>query len=82
MLKGKGYQGSAVSKIFKRITKNYTLSLSKKRSIATAMYEEENTINKKLGYVKKTNEKIRRGLRLIFYTKKVSAALFLNVKIE
>ena len=34
------------------------------------MYEEENTINKKLGYVKKTNEKIRRGLRLIFYTKK------------
>ena len=75
MLKGKGYQGSAVSKIFKRITKNYTLSQSQKRSIATTIYEEENTINKTLVYVKKDNEKLRRGLRshnirFIFYTKK------------
>ena len=63
MLKENGYQESIISKIFKRITINHSLSQSQKQTQATNIQEEEIRMSINLPYVEGNSEKLRRILR-------------------
>ena len=63
MLKENGYQKSIISKIFKRITNNHSLSQSQQLMQATDIQEEEIRISISLPYVEGTSEKLRGILR-------------------
>ena len=72
MLKENGYQKSIISKIFKRITNNHSLSQSQQLMQATDIQEEEIRISISLPYVEGTSEKLRcilrsRNIRSTFY---------------
>ena len=63
VLKENGYQESIISKIFKRITINHSLSQSQKQTQATNIQEEEIRMSINLPYVEGNSEKLRRILR-------------------
>ena len=63
MLKENGYQKSIISKIFKRITNNHSLSQSQQLMQTTDIQEEEIRISISLPYVEGTSEKLRGILR-------------------
>ena len=59
MLMENGYQESIISRIFKRITNNHSLSQSQQQMQATYFQEKEIKMNINLLYVKCTGEKLR-----------------------
>ena len=63
MLKENGCQESIISKTFKRITNNHSLSQSQKLMQATDIQEKEIRMSINLPYVEGTSEKLRRILR-------------------
>ena len=63
MLNENGYQESIISKIFKRITKNHSLSLSQQQTQAADIQEKEMKMSTNLPYVEGTSKKLRRTLR-------------------
>ena len=63
VLKENGYQESIISKIFKRITINHSLSQSQQQTQATNIQEEEIRMGINLPYVEGNSEKLRRILR-------------------
>ena len=63
VLKENGYQESIISKIFKRITINHSLSQSQQQTQATNIQEEEIRMSINLPYVEGNSEKLRRILR-------------------
>ena len=63
VLKENGYQESIISKIFKRITYNHSLSQSQQQTQAADIQEEEIKMSINLPYVEGTSEKLRRILR-------------------
>ena len=63
VLKKNGYQERIISKIFKRITNNHSLSQSQQQTQATDIHEEEIRMSINLPYVEGTSEKLRRILR-------------------
>ena len=73
VLKKNGYQESIISKIFKGITNNHSLSQSHQLTQATDIQEGEIRMSLNLPYVEGASEKLRRILRShkirsIFYT--------------
>ena len=62
-IKEYGYQESIISKIFKRITNNHSLSQSNQLTEATDIKEEESRMSINLPYVEGTSEKLQRILR-------------------
>ena len=73
VLKENGYQKSIISKIFKRITNNYSLPQSQELTQATNIQEEEIRISINLLHVEGTSEKLRgilrsHRIRSTFYT--------------
>ena len=73
MLKENGNQKSIISKIFKRITNNYSLPQSQELMQATNIQEEEIRISINLLHVEGTSEKLRgilrsHRIRSTFYT--------------
>ena len=63
MLKENGYQESIISKIFKRITNNHSLSQSQQLMQAADIQDEEIRMSINLPYVEGTSEKLRSILR-------------------
>ena len=63
MLKENGYQESIISKIFKRITNNHSLSQSQQLMQAADIQDEEIRMSINLPYVESTSEKLRSILR-------------------
>ena len=59
MLRGNWYQESTISKIFKKITNNHSLSQSQQQTQATDIQEEEIRMSINLPYVEVTSEKLR-----------------------
>ena len=57
MLKENGYQGSIMSKTFKRITNNHSLLQSQQQTQATDIQKEEIRMSINLPYVEGTSEK-------------------------
>ena len=58
MLKENGYQESIISKIFKRITNNHSLSQSQQQMQATYIQEDEIRMSINLSHVQGTNDKL------------------------
>ena len=56
MLKENGYQESIISRIFKKITNNHSLSQSHQQMQATDIQEEEIRMSINLPYVEGTSE--------------------------
>ena len=63
MLKENGYQESIISKIFKRITNNHSLSQSQQLMQAADIQDEEIRMSINLPCVEGTSEKLRSILR-------------------
>ena len=63
VLNENGYQESIISKIFKRITNNHSLSRTQQQTQATDIQKEEIRMSINLPYVEATSEKLRRTLR-------------------
>ena len=63
VLKENGYQGSIISKIFRRITNNNSLPQSQQLTQTTNIQEEEINMSINLLYVEGTSEKLQRILR-------------------
>ena len=63
LLKENGYQESIISKIFKRITNNHSLSQLQQQTQAADIQEEEIRMSINLPYVEGTIKKLRRILR-------------------
>ena len=63
MLKKNGYQESIMSKIFKWITVNHSLSQSQQQTQGTDIHKEEIRMRINLPYVEATSEKLRHTLR-------------------
>ena len=85
MLKENGYQESIISKIFKRITNNHSLSQSQQPRKATNIQEEEIRMNINLPYVEGTSEKLRcilrsNKIRSTFYTESTLRKLLCKLK--
>ena len=85
MLKENGYQESIISKIFKRITNNHSLSQSQQPRKATNIQEEEIRMNINLPYVEGTSEKLRcilrsNKIRSTFYTESTLHKLLCKLK--
>ena len=85
VLKENGYQESIISKIFKRITNNHSLSQSHQQTQVTNIQEKEITISTYLPYFEGTSEKLRRILRFhkirsTFYTENTLRKLFCITK--
>ena len=85
MLKENGYQESIISKIFKRITNNHSLSQLQQQMQAADIQEEEIRMSINLPYVEGTSEKLRRILRShkiksTFYTKNTLRKLLCKPK--
>ena len=85
MLKENGYQESIISKNFRRITNNHSLSLSQQLTQATDIQEEEVRMIINLPYVEGTSEKLRRILRShktrsTFYNEKILRKLLCKPK--
>ena len=85
MLKENGYQESIISKIFKKITNNHSLSQSQRQTQATDIKEHEIKISIKLPYVEGTSEKLRRILRShkiksTFYAENILRKLLCKLK--
>ena len=59
MIKENGYQENIVSKIFKEVTNNHSLSKSQQQTQATDTEEEGIRTDIKLPYVQGTREKLR-----------------------
>ena len=73
VLKENGYQGSIVSKIFKRITNNHSLPKSQQQTQTTDIQEENIRMSINLPYLAGTREKLRcilrsQKIRSSFYT--------------
>ena len=73
MLKENGYRESIISKIFKRVTNNHSLSQSQQQMQATGIQEEEIKMSMNLAYVEGASEKLQQILgshkiRSTFYT--------------
>ena len=73
VLKENGYEESIISKIFKRITNNHSLSQPQQQRQATDIQEEEIRMSTNLPYVSDTSEKLRcilrsHKIRSTFYT--------------
>ena len=65
MLKENGYQGSIISKIFRRITNNHNFPQSQQLMQATNIQEEEINMSINLLHVEGTSEK---GINVPFLT--------------
>ena len=84
MLKKNGYQESFISKIFKRITNNYSLSRSRQQTQATDTQEEEIKIMSiNLPLIENATENLRPILRShktrsIFFTANTGVNHFVN----
>ena len=83
VLKKNGFPESIISKIFKRITNNHSLSKPQQQTQATDIHVDIVTIN--LSYVEGTSEKLRRILRshkirYTFYTEKALRKLLCKPK--
>ena len=81
VLKENGYQESIISKIFKRITNNHSLSQPQQQTQATDIQEEEIRMSINLQYVEGIGKKQRRELKShkiksIFYTKSYCEAVY------
>ena len=63
MIKENGYQENIVSKIFKEVTNNHSLSKSQQQTQATDIEEEGIRTDIKLPYVQGTREKLRLMLK-------------------
>ena len=63
VLKENGYQESIMSKIFKWITTNHSLSQSQQQTQGIDIHEEEIRVRINLPYVETTSEKLRHTLR-------------------
>ena len=63
MLKENGYLESIISKNFRRIANNHSLSQSQKLTQTTDIQDEEIRMSTNLPYVEGTSEKLRRILR-------------------
>ena len=73
VLKENGYQESIISKIFKRINNNHSLSQPQQQRQATNIQEEEIRMSANLPYAEGTSEKLRcilrsHKIRSTFYT--------------
>ena len=73
MLKENEYRESIISKIFKRVTNNHSLSQSQQQMQATGIQEEEIKMSMNLAYVEGASEKLQQILgshkiRSTFYT--------------
>ena len=82
VLKENGYQESIISKIFKRITNNHSLSQLQQQTQAA---EEEIAMSINLPYVEGTSEKLRSIIRshkiiLTFYTENTLRKLLFKPK--
>ena len=85
MLKENGCQESIVSKIFKRITNNHSLSQLQQQTQAQDIQEEEIGMSINLPYVEGTSEKLRRiirshKIRSAFYTENTLGKLLCKPK--
>ena len=58
MLKENGYQECIISKIFKRITNNHSLSQSQQQMQATYIQEDEIRMSINLSHVQGTNDEL------------------------
>ena len=58
MLKENGYQESIISKVFKRVTNNHSLSQSPQQTQATDIQEEEMRMSIDSLYLEGTSEKL------------------------
>ena len=63
VLEENGYQESIISKIFKRITSNNSLSHSQQKMQATDIQEEKIRVSINLAYVKGSSKKLKHILR-------------------
>ena len=85
MLEENGYQESIISKIFKRTTKNHSLSQSQHLTQATDIQEEEIRMSINLPYIEGTSEKLwhilrSHKIRATFYTEKTLCKLLRRPK--
>ena len=85
MLKENGYRESIISKIFKRVTNNHSLSQSQQQMQATGIQEEEIKISVNLAYVEGASEKLQQILgshkiRSTFYTERTLHKLLCKPK--
>ena len=82
------YQESIIKKIFKKITKNHSLSQSQQQTQATDIQEDEIKMSINLPYIEGTSENCIKHIlrfhkiRSIFYTKNTLLSYFENRKIE
>ena len=88
MLKENGYQESIISKTFRRVTNNHSLSQLQQQTQAADIQEEKIRMSINLPYVEGTSEKLRlilrsHRIRPTFYTENTLRKLFyVNLKIE
>ena len=85
VLKENGYEESIISKIFKRITNNHSLSQPQQQRQATDIQEEEIRMSTNLPYVEDTSEKLRcilrsHKIRSTFYTESTLRKLLCKPK--
>ena len=85
VLKENGYEESIISKIFKRITNNHSLSQPQQQRQATDIQEEEVRMSTNLPYVEDTSEKLRcilrsHKIRSTFYTESTLRKLLCKPK--
>ena len=85
VLKENGYEESIISKIFKRITNNHSLSQPQQQRQATNIQEEEIRMSTNLPYVEDTGEKLRcilrsHKIRSTFYTESTLRKLLCKPK--
>ena len=85
MLKENGYQGSIISKIFKRITNNHSLPQSQQQAQAIDIQEKEIRMSKNLLYIEGTSEKLwhiprSHKIRSTFYTENTLLKLLCKPK--
>ena len=85
MLKENGYRESIISKIFKRVTNNHSLSQSQQQMQATGIQEEEIKMSMNLAYVEGASEKLQQILgshkiRSTFYTERTLHKLLCKPK--
>ena len=85
VLKENGYEESIISKVFKRITNNHSLSQPQQQRQATDIQEEEIRMSTNLPYVEDTSEKLRcilrsHKIRSTFYTESTLRKLLCKPK--
>ena len=85
VLKENGYEESIISKIFKRITNNHSLSQPQQQRQATNIQEEEIRMSTNLPYVEDTSQKLRcilrsHKIRSTFYTESTLRKLLCKPK--